>query len=173
MSDLEEALRLNLGCGSKKLEGYMNIDGNPKAKPNLLLDVTKGLPFKDNSVEEIRASHLLEHLEGEAFFNLMKEAYRVLRKGGVFIITVPHYRSPNAYCNPFHVRVFAEEVFLLFADTWYRKGAFLDAELPCFSKVKVRSVGGCFAFVPKMIPLASWKCAFAFLYDEIEAELVK
>lgn len=166
-------MKLNLGCGNKRLEGYINIDGNPKAKPNMVLDITKELPFKDNSIDEILASHVLEHLEGESFFKLMEEAHRVLKEGGVFKIRVPHWKSENAYCNVFHVRTFNETSFLMFARTpeGYRNN--LDKELPCFRKAKVTAMGGCFSFIPGLIPLASWKRAFGFLYDEIEAELVK
>ena len=166
-------MKLNIGCGNKKLEGYINIDGNPKAKPDKVHNIIEGLPFKDNAIDEIRASHVLEHLEGEGFFKLMEEAHRVLKVGGVFKIRVPHYRSENAYCNPFHVRVFNETTFFVFAETpeGYRNN--LDKELPCFRKATATATGGCFSFIPGLIPLDSWKRAFNFLYDEIKIELIK
>ncbi len=54
-------LRLNLGCGAKHLEGYVNVDkfGNP----DLLFDLeTFPYPWSNNSVTEIEMHHVLEHL---------------------------------------------------------------------------------------------------------------
>lgn len=48
-----------------------------------------GLPFSDNSIDYIYSSHLLEHLFKDDATKLMKEAYRVLKKGGVIRIAVP------------------------------------------------------------------------------------
>ena len=53
-------LRLNLGCGFKQLEGYVNVDrfGNPDLKFDL---ETFPWPWLDNSVIEIKLIHILEH----------------------------------------------------------------------------------------------------------------
>lgn len=167
------SLKLNLGSGKNKLEGYINIDGNPKAKPNIVHDLAEDLPFKDNSIDEIRARHVLEHLKAPVFFKVMKEAHRVLKEGGMFKIRVPYYKSPNMYSHPFHVRIFTEDSFLFFADTKYRWSANLEKEIPCFSKVNITLTGGCFGLIPKLVPLISWKRGFGFLYDEVKAELTK
>jgi len=54
------------------------------------LDVRKGLPYDDNSVDLIFSSHLIEHLTYNEALKLLKECNRVLRDGGVLRIATPH-----------------------------------------------------------------------------------
>lgn len=82
-------MKLNIGCGLHIKKDYINIDIHKKYHPNIVADVTKGLPFEDNSVEEILVIHVLEHLfyiQAEPF---IKECYRVLKPEGVIEIEVP------------------------------------------------------------------------------------
>lgn len=81
--------KLNLGCGPYKAQGYINIDHNPNWKPDLVLDITKGLPYGVNSIDEIRAHHVLEHLETEGMLNVLADCYRVLKPQGILSIVVP------------------------------------------------------------------------------------
>ena len=56
-------MKLNLGCGSKILNGYTNVDKFDYYKPNIVHDLEKfPYPFDENSVEEIILSHVLEHI---------------------------------------------------------------------------------------------------------------
>jgi len=52
-------------------------------------DLKYGLPFPDESVDFLYSSHLLEHLFRDDAAGLLKEAYRVLKKGGSIRICVP------------------------------------------------------------------------------------
>lgn len=52
-------------------------------------DVKYGIPFPDESVSYVYSSHLLEHLYKNDAKKLLKEAFRVLRKGGIVRICVP------------------------------------------------------------------------------------
>ncbi len=71
---------LNLGCGPYRVEGFINIDANPRqTQADLIRDVRKGLPFDDNSVDAITASHFLEHLDFEEMLFVLEECYRVLK----------------------------------------------------------------------------------------------
>jgi predicted SAM-dependent methyltransferase len=80
-------LKLNVGCGKVKLPGWVNIDIEPDA--DLVMDVRKGLPFDDFSVDFIYNEHFLEHItyeEGEMF---LKELQKCLKKGGILRIAMP------------------------------------------------------------------------------------
>ena len=88
-------VKLNLGCAGKWPEGVINID-NEDYGQDMVWDVTDGLPFPDNSVEEIQTSHMIEHLDDDQSLDLLKEAFRVLKKGGCFICLTPHIHQPTA-----------------------------------------------------------------------------
>lgn len=87
-------MKVNLGCGNRKIKDYVNVDlfGSPDVKHNL--DIAP-YPFKDNSVDHIICMHCLEHLkEPELFFSEVK---RILKVGGIIQITVPHRDGKLAY----------------------------------------------------------------------------
>lgn len=79
-------IRLNIGAGSTVIEGFTAIDRKlgTEAYP---------LNYPDNSVEEIRCSHMLEHLSYREVCAALKEWYRVLRPGGRLRISVPDVRK--------------------------------------------------------------------------------
>lgn len=52
-------------------------------------NVEYGVPFAGNSVDYLYSSHLIEHLFKENAMKFLKEAYRVLKKDGIFRICVP------------------------------------------------------------------------------------
>ena len=54
-------LKLNLGCGNNKYDGFLNVD--KFGEPDIKWDLEKfPWPWEDNSVDEIRIIHVLEHL---------------------------------------------------------------------------------------------------------------
>jgi predicted SAM-dependent methyltransferase len=81
-------MKINLGCGSLLLPGYINCDlYNPAAE--MKCDV-KDLPFPDDSVDEIYASHIIEHFDFfEGKDKVLPEWRRVLKVGGILIIETP------------------------------------------------------------------------------------
>jgi predicted SAM-dependent methyltransferase len=80
-------IRLNLGCSVEKLEDYVNIDNHTNA--DLKHDILKPLPFPNKSVDEILASHLLEHFSYTEVDIVLKDWYRALKPGGILHIRVP------------------------------------------------------------------------------------
>jgi len=97
-------MKINLGSGYKRIDGFLNVDDDPLVEPDFLVDIEASkLPFKDNSVEEVRAHHILEHI-GAGFIPLMQEIYRVCKHGAILDIVVPHHFHDNFYSDPTHKR---------------------------------------------------------------------
>lgn len=98
-------LKLNLGSGPNPLPGYVNVDlyGMPDVRWNL---EETPWPWADDSVGEIRMSHVLEHLgqSPQVFIGVMKELYRVCCNGARVYIRVPHPRHDFFLTDPTHVR---------------------------------------------------------------------
>ena len=102
-----DMIKLNLGCGSKILPGYTNIDKFATYNPDMVLDLEKfPYPFKDNSVNEILLSHVLEHVgqNPDVFNSIIKELYRICVNKAFVDIRVPHPRHDDFISDPTHVR---------------------------------------------------------------------
>lgn len=109
-------VRLNLGCGGKKLPGYVNIDSCELEAPDVLCDLgVERWPFEDSTVDEAIAEHVLEHLPGEAFFHFMRELYRVLKPGAPVRVLLPHPRHDIFLSDPTHCRAVMPGTLLLFS----------------------------------------------------------
>lgn len=86
-------LRLHLGCGTKYILGMVNVDGNFFRKNDLWLDISIGLPYQNNTIEAIYASHVIEHLKVKKLKKMLLECNRVLKsKRGVrFVVPSLEY----------------------------------------------------------------------------------
>ena len=83
-------LRLHIGCGQRRLEGFINIDRNLSAATDFISD-SKHLPCRDNSVERIETYHLIEHIPRPDIGQVFAEWRRVLKTGGVLVIECPDF----------------------------------------------------------------------------------
>lgn len=118
---------IELGCGrQKQIKNAITIDIIDLPHIDIIADLNKGLWFlPDNSVDEIYSFHFLEHVENFELF--MKEIYRVLKKGGKKIGTVPHFSNPYFYSDYTHHNFFGLYTFSYFSKTKYFK-----REVPSF-----------------------------------------
>ncbi len=98
---IKKELKINIGCGTSKVPGYVNIDLDPDVNPDLIADINK-LPYDDDSVSCIRAYDILEHIDVEG----LKEIHRVLSPEGTLVVSVPHYGCKNAYNDYTHKHFF-------------------------------------------------------------------
>jgi predicted SAM-dependent methyltransferase len=83
-------MKLNLFCGTDHLHGYINIDIIDAFQPDLLHDLRKPLPFKLESIEEIRIVDGLEHLNYIDAERMMTHWISLLRSHGKILIRVPN-----------------------------------------------------------------------------------
>lgn len=97
-------MKINLGSGSKRYPDFINIDSDAGSEPDYVINIEKDkLPFENDSVDEVLAHHILEHL-GDGFFHCLKELYRVCKHGTIIDIRVPHPRHDTFLIDPTHKR---------------------------------------------------------------------
>ena len=86
----------------------LNESADPKA--DIFFDLEFGIPLPRECIAKIVSNQTLEHI-GEGFIRLMNSCWRVLKPGGTFQACVPHWKSPYAWGDPTHRRVFTEVSF--------------------------------------------------------------
>ena len=138
-----EGLRLNLGCGHDYKEDFINIDSSG-AKCDVFCDLVKEpLPFEDESIDYILASHLLEHLPD--FGKIMNECHRILKPRGIFDIIVPA-PCDEFWRDPTHIRPYTETTFSIYCmlpkDSPYSTYLKLEPWAECATKTQIEDFNG-------------------------------
>jgi predicted SAM-dependent methyltransferase len=102
VADSKSLLRLlNLGCGLKRREHYLNVDVMSQVNPDLVWDLDQyPYPLPRSYFEQIHAGDVIEHLQNIPDF--MREMHALLAPGGVIEITTPHFSCANSYTDPTH-----------------------------------------------------------------------
>lgn len=121
--------KINIGAGRHKREGFVSIDIIDYPEVDIVADITKGLPIPDNTVEEVLALSILEHLYDTV--GIMEEIYRVCKNGAKVIVTVPYAKSTAAFKDPTHKKFFTERTFEYFDKSRLSKGLLPDYKLAC------------------------------------------
>lgn len=111
-------MKLNLGCGSRRLEGFLNIDAVASLAPDRVMDLEKtpwDLP--SDAAEEVLLNHVLEHLGASTatFLAVMQELHRVCRDGALIRINVPHPLHEHYRTDPSHVRPVTPQTLAMFS----------------------------------------------------------
>lgn len=110
-------MKLNLGCGFNKPEGFVHVDMFEHCQPDIVHNLeTFPYPFETDSVDEILCNHSLEHIgqQPSVFLRIMQELYRVCMDDAVIKINVPHPRHDNFISDPTHVRIITPMTLMLF-----------------------------------------------------------
>ena len=85
-------MKLNLGCGAQLREGYDNIDLKG-GKDVIKLDLRDELPYKKGTVDEIYASHIIEHFTQDEAITMLCEWHTLLKKGGTLELWTPDFHK--------------------------------------------------------------------------------
>lgn len=87
-STLTSTVRLHVGSGKARLEGWINLDYQDLPGVDVVCDVTKGLKF--SNVEAVFAEHFLEHLALADAIDFLEECHKVLVPGGWVRLSTPN-----------------------------------------------------------------------------------
>lgn len=117
-----EPLRLDLGSGPRPAEGFRGVDIVPGVT-DFCVDLCAPIPWPwaDNSVDELRSSHVIEHLDAgyiyppgyagriDVLLYFFDEAFRVAKPGVTFTFQWPALQSVRAFQDPTHRRFIPAE----------------------------------------------------------------
>ncbi|NOT76619.1 MAG: methyltransferase domain-containing protein [Cyclobacteriaceae bacterium] len=158
-------IKLNLGCGSVRPEGWINTDSSLNASIQKIplvgkkisrlfnpveyesgnfqyMNLNKPWSFKSNSVDVVYASHLFEHLTLKSAELFVNEAYRCLKPGGVVRIVVPDlYQIARKYIAEYDSddTSFETTKFIMWAINMHREGQYGNIGL--FKKIILEEQG--------------------------------
>ena len=92
-------MKLNLGCGTKKMPGFVNVDGREDVQPDVVCDISN-ISDKFSDVDLIYASHVLEHFPFKynqfyehTCFDILNDWHKALKTGGVLRLSVPDFEA--------------------------------------------------------------------------------
>lgn len=85
----ESKLYLDIGCGPKLHDNFINLDYDWRPNIDLCWDITKGIPIKDSSLLGVYTEHCLEHISYTDVCEVLGEMQRILKPGGTLRIIVP------------------------------------------------------------------------------------
>tara|TARA_R110000823_G_scaffold303100_1_gene424411 strand:- start:1295 stop:1864 length:570 start_codon:yes stop_codon:yes gene_type:complete len=103
MSESNKLIKLNLGCGNRKMHGFINVDAREDVKPDFVADVTK-INEQFNGVDLIYACHVLEHFplkpstfQPTPYKEVLKNWFSTLKDGGVLRLAIPDIDAACRY----------------------------------------------------------------------------
>lgn len=122
-------MRLNLGAGDRRIEGFVSVDIAPPA--DQIVDLSGPWPWPDSSVDEVLAFDVCEHIGdwistpdlGHPFhprgtngrIHFMNELHRVLKPGALATIETPDAsRGVGYWQDPSHVSPWCRSTFKYF-----------------------------------------------------------
>ena len=121
-------MKLNLGAADRSIEGFVSVDIVPPA--DVVTDLSFAWPWEDNSVDEVRAHDVIEHVRDvEPLFNgrvhFMNELHRVLKPGARAMIDTPNAaKGSGFYQDPTHKQPWCLSTF-----KYFEAGAFAHTRL--------------------------------------------
>ena len=92
-------MKLNLGCGKRNFrKDWIHIDGSNYQ--HIHSHDIENLPFEENTVDIIYASHVFEYFDREECVNVLQKWKNVLKPGGILRLAVPNFEEyTRLYAN--------------------------------------------------------------------------
>ena len=84
--------RLNLGCGIYYNPKFINMDFKTSSVSDIITNI-QNLPIQSNIIEEIEASHILEHFDTCMLPFVLSEWFRILEPNGIIHIETPDLKG--------------------------------------------------------------------------------
>ena len=95
-----DRLRVMIGSGPTKVDGWLSTDLIPSRSDVVFLDASEPFPFASNSVDRIHTEHMIEHVDHPVGRNMLAECARVLKPGGRIRIATPDFDRVIALAGP-------------------------------------------------------------------------
>lgn len=84
--------KLHLGCGDKRIEGYVNVDIRPNTSVDLVSDL-RNLPFELNEFDVIYSCAVIEHFGRNEWLDLLQSWTKFLKPGGKIYLSTSDFDS--------------------------------------------------------------------------------
>lgn len=85
-------MKLNLGSGKDYREGWVNVDSNPRFKPDVLMDI-RDLEYENGTIHEILAQDVIDHVTFMEAKALLRKCFEWLKPLGTLNIHTPNLRT--------------------------------------------------------------------------------
>lgn len=85
-------MKLHIGCGAKRIPGFLHVDIKPLPGIDYVSDA-QTLPHADGTIDMIYACHVLEHFGRHEYMDVLAEWSRALRPGGLLRLAVPDFAA--------------------------------------------------------------------------------
>ncbi|MBN1832757.1 MAG: glycosyltransferase [Deltaproteobacteria bacterium] len=105
-----ETVKLDLGCGKLKREGFIGLDVKAMPGVDIVCDISQGIPIKNDCADYIIADNLMEHI-GDEFIDVMNNIWDICKIGAILKIVVPGAHTSAAFQDPTHKRFFVKDTF--------------------------------------------------------------
>jgi len=83
---------LHLGCGKKRIPGYINVDIQNFENVDICADI-KNLPFENNSIDEIYSCAAIEHFGRLQWREVITHWYNLLKDGGTLRLSTADFEA--------------------------------------------------------------------------------
>jgi predicted SAM-dependent methyltransferase len=89
MNSVNQKRMLNLGCGNRFHQEWINIDFTSSSEYVRAYNLLKGIPYPNNFFDVVYHNNLLEHFQKNDGERFIQECFRVLKFQGIIRIVVP------------------------------------------------------------------------------------